>query len=222
MLSQLQYTVSRELLKIASTYNAGEFRQSINKPSGDFFYDPWTIKEEFIGSPWEKILQTLPYDIGEARIITLNPGTCYTVHADIDDRYHLAIAGDYSYLVDLNNNNIHKTDQDGIWYDMDAGQLHSAVNFGRLPRIQLVVRKLLTKTNLKNPVDVKVTTNISNLDKARFEFDQQISCWLNRANKKKIISEFSYVGAVVSFKLESEYIEEFKQCAGESFNVEIT
>jgi len=221
MLSQLPYTVPQDLLKVASTYNTDEFRQSINKPTGDFFYDPWIIKEEFIGTPWEKILQTLPFNVGEARIITLKPGTCYTVHADIDDRYHLSISGDHSYLVDLENNDIHKTQQDGIWYDMDAGRLHSAVNFGRLPRVQLVIRKLLTKTNLKNPLDIKVTTNISNLDKARFDFDQQISCWLNRANKRKIISNFLYEGAVVSFKLESEYIEEFRQCAGKSFNVEL-
>jgi hypothetical protein len=92
MLHTLPYTVDSTLLNEAQgSVPAVESKLTINQPTGNFFYDPWDIKEEFKGTVWETLLNTLPLDIGEARIIVLGNGTTYMSHTDIDDRYHLSL-----------------------------------------------------------------------------------------------------------------------------------
>jgi hypothetical protein len=131
MLERLGYKVPIELIsKALLELPSEEFRYSINNPTGRFFYDPWIIKQDLIGSVWDQILKTLPFPVGEARIAILKFGTCYQSHADIDDRYHLNLQGESSYLIDIDNNKLHKLNTDGFWYLMDAGRLHSATNFG--------------------------------------------------------------------------------------------
>lgn len=219
MLFKLSHTVSVDLISNAAQFLSEEFKETINTPTGDPFYDPWIIKDTLKDSVWDKILQTLPHPIGEARIITLKPASCYAIHADIDDRYHLNISGNKSYLVDLHNDTMYPLLCDKHWYSLDAGKLHSAVNFGRIPRIQLVVRKLLNPIILKNPVKIKIISNITNMDIARFEFDQTISCWLNQANKNNIISHFRYTGSEVSFQVECDQLSVLDSIAGQNFNV---
>lgn len=196
-----------------------DFRFSINRPSDNFFYDPWIIKEEFKDTVWDKILSILPENIGEARIIILKPGTCYFVHADIDDRYHLNLAGTYSYLVDLEDNTVHKLERDNSWYDMNASGKHSAANFGLTDRIQLVVRKLLLKNDLINPINVMIKS-VPNYE-ARFLFDETISTWLNRANKRGKISNFSYKEQHVLFDIEQDEINNIKEILPPGFSLEV-
>ncbi len=90
MLTKLNYTVSADLLQeAANSLPSEDFKSSINSPTGSFFYDPWVIKPEFENTVWNKILSTLPFEVGEARIIVLSYGDCYQSHGDIDDRYHV-------------------------------------------------------------------------------------------------------------------------------------
>ena len=146
MLTPTNYTVESILFQEACRSLPNEvMKTTINKPTGNFFYDPWILKDEYKGTVWETLYNSLPVVKGEARIIILDPRQCYQVHADIDDRYHLNILGDNSYLIDLVRDIMHPLAQDGIWYDMDASFLHTATNFGRRARVQLVVRKLLKK-----------------------------------------------------------------------------
>jgi len=155
MIFPTEHIVSKELLDSAyrSLPNV-ETKFSLNEPTGDFFYDRWKIKEQFKDTVWEEILDSLSVgDIGEARLINLDIERCYTMHADIDDRWHLSFNHNNSYLIDLATKKMHQPIP-GIWYSMDAGQLHSAVNFGDSTRYQLVVRKLLTKYNLREPVKI--------------------------------------------------------------------
>ena len=160
MLTQLQYTVSNELLQESLSDLPKDKKLTINQPIGDFFYTAWKIKEEYKNTVWDKILSSLPETVGEARIIILEPGTCYQSHCDIDDRYHLNISGTNSYLINLDDEIMYPIKHDGHWYKMNGGIRHSAVNFGQTPRIQLVVRSLLTNSVLNNPVTIKITTNI--------------------------------------------------------------
>ena len=126
----------------------------LNKPIGNFFYDPWNIKSEFIGTVWEKLLNSLHVtDMGQARILILEPGEVYQAHADIDDRWHLNILGEQSYLVNLDTQTMYKLKQDGLWHYMNTGYIHTACNFGPIPRIQLVVRRLLKHGTIKNPIN---------------------------------------------------------------------
>ena len=220
MLTPTNYTVDTSLFQEACRSLPKEgMRTTINKPTGSFFYDPWVIKDEYKGTVWETLYNSLPVTKGEARIIILDPNQCYQIHADIDDRYHLNILGDNAYLIDLIRNNMYPLSQDGIWYDMDAGVLHTAANFGRRARIQLVVRHLLKKNRLHNPVDLAIVTTMSNADHARSIFDSTVSPWLNEANKLGLISNFEFTAISTRFSIEQDKIDSLKNMLPEEFEL---
>ena len=152
MLASTHYTVSDTLLQQA-ILEIPEFETSIdlNYRTGNFFYDQWLVSDRFENTVWEEILNSLPTDIGQARLIKLKPEECYRSHADIDDRYHLSIISDNAYLVDLDDNAMYPTVVDGRWYLMDAGKRHSAINFSGQTRVQLVIRQLLIPGKIENP-----------------------------------------------------------------------
>ena len=211
MLQSLPYVVKPELLYEAEKLLPNvDFKSTINQPTGRFFYDPWEIKTEYKGTVWEEILNTLPYSIGEARLIRLQPQQCYTSHADIDDRWHLNITGKKSYLIDLDSTEMYETKRDFFWHLMNAGKLHSAVNFGNRDRCQLVVRKLLFDMDASDYKTVEITTNIDSLDTARYEFDNLFSPILNKLNKLRAISDFEYTREKVTFKISPFHMNDLK------------
>lgn len=223
MLTPTNYTTDKSLvLEAYDSLSTNVMKTPINKPIGDFFYDPWTIKDEYVGTVWETLYNSLPVtDKGEARIIVLNAGQCYQSHTDIDDRYHLNIAGNEIFLIDLVQEQMYRLEQDGIWYDMDAGLHHTAVNFGRTPRVQLVIRKLLKRNKIKNPLAIIIKTNLENLDMARYNFDNQVSPWLNSANKNGYISDFKHSPDEVKFTMDEQQLDQLKKYIGEEFEIEI-
>lgn len=219
MLTPTDYKVDTSLIEQAiQNYPIDASKFSINIPTGHFFYDSWKLKEELLGTVWETIYDSLPECKGEARIITLEPGTNYFSHADIDDRWHLSLDGNQSYIIDLINQKMFKTNRDGVWYFMNAGRLHTAANFGQIPRRQLVVRKLLTKNTLKDPVKLELIKIKDSFD-YRYQFDHNISPWLHSANKEKLITNFSYRNESVSFSIEKKYINDLLSLLGDSFGV---
>lgn len=222
MLTKLHYTVSKNLIQDALlSVPPTDFRLTINEPTGRFFYDPWEIKPEYKDTAWEKILNTLPAEFGEARIIGLKAGECYQCHSDIDDRYHLNLSGSESFIINIDSQEMFETTQDGFWYEMDASPRHSAANFGQVVRVQLVVRKLLTPNILSNPIDVKITPTRLDQNNARFFFDQTISVWLNYANKNNLITAFNYAPTCVSFTIEKIAIEDLKDILYPEFELHI-
>jgi hypothetical protein len=222
MLNKTDIIVSKDIIdKAISELPDTQFRFTFNKPAGNFFYDPWVIKPEFENTAWYILLKTLPPDIGEARIIKLDPGKSYVSHSDIDDRYHLNLAGDKCFLIDLDNQSMFPLLADCTWYDMDASPRHTATNFGNTQRLQLVVRKLLTHPNLKEPVKIKILSNIPDLEDRRFAFDDSISQWLNIANKRAIIDNFSYDLESVSFDIENSFIQELSGFLPQGFFLEV-
>lgn len=197
-----------------------DFRLAINQPSSDFFYDPWIIKPEFKGTIWQHILDSIPEDKGEARLIKLEPGTCYRSHADIDDRWHLSLTGEKSYLVNLESNILYPTVRDNHWHVIDTSIKHSAVNFGSKPRVQLVVRKLLTRNILKESITVSITLKEITEDR-RFVFDDVVSPWLNEANKNGTLYDFKFEEFEVLLVIEKDQIEQLRQAVQSHFNLEI-
>jgi hypothetical protein len=210
MLKQTPYSVSKALLDIAAnTPLLSDFKNTINAPTGKFFYDKWELLPVYKGTVWEEIMNTLPVDCGEARLIRLGPGTCYNSHADIDDRYHLNITGNYCYLVNIDTASMYKLIKDGIWYDFNAGPRHSAVNFGDVPRTQLVIRKLLKNNTLQDPVNVSIIVENMPLSNARYIFDDTVSLWLNHAVKQGILTGFDYSNnGTVCFTVERSHLHE--------------
>lgn len=180
--------------------NFTEVKTSLNQPTGNFFYDPWEIKPEYKGTVWETLLNSLPEVHGEARVIVMQPGTTYMAHADIDDRWHLNLQGNDSYLIDLENLDMHLLETTGYWYCMDAGRIHTASNYGSIPRVQLVVRKLLTNSTNKGLTQVIIKPASKQYD-YRFKFDNIVSPWLNRTNKNNKLADFSFNGEIVKFKV---------------------
>jgi hypothetical protein len=190
----------------------------INQPTNNFFYDPWVIKEHYKGSVWDQLLSALPTSIGEARIIVLEPGETYMAHADIDDRWHLNIDGTQSYLIDLSNKRMFELTPDGIWYNMDAGHIHVASNFGHVPRVQLVVRKLLVHCKLANTTRVKIEPAYDQND-YRYTFDNIVSPWLNRLNKYGAMNSFNFQGLAVEFNIADSVLPMLKEISKENFKI---
>lgn len=217
MLVKTSNTVLNNIINAALEDSLSVGKESINMPSGDFFYDPWIIKPEYNGTSWETLLNALPNNIGEARIIVMESPSCYTRHTDIDDRYHLNLSGDDSYLINLQNNDMHRLSCDGIWYEMDAGLPHTAINIGKHNRVQLVVRKLLTRNALNDSVSVSITAGGPN---PRYNFDNTLSVWLNRAVKTNIVDNFKQTEAGVCFDVERNNISELKNIIPREFKIE--
>jgi hypothetical protein len=220
MLTPTKYTVDTSLFQEVCYHLPKQgMKTTINRPTGNFFYDPWIIKDEYKGTAWETLYNSLPVTKGEARIIILDPAHCYQIHADIDDRYHLNIQGEECYLMDLVREQMYRLEQDGIWYDMDASFLHTATNFGRRARVQLVVRKLLKQNKLKNPIEVSLSTTIENTDDARFVFDNTLSPWFNEANKLGFINNFDHSPISIKFNIEKDKIDSLKRMLPTEFKI---
>ena len=220
MLTPTNYTVDPKLLQAACIQSSNEgMKTTINQPTGSFFYDLWVLKDEYKGTIWETLYNSLPISKGEARIIILKSNQCYQIHADIDDRYHLNLRGEACYLIDLIHDHMYPLEQDGIWYNMNAGLLHTATNFGRHPRIQLVVRHLLKQNKLKNPIAVSLSTTIANTDDARFVFDNTLSPWFNEANKLGFINNFDHSPISIKFNIEQDKIDAFKRILPIEFKI---
>lgn len=193
-------------------------RTALNAPTGDFFYDEWKIKDEFRETPWEEILATLPYTIGEARVITLDPNQSYMSHADIDNRWHLNLTGRQSYLMDLDVQKMYKQQNDGHWRYMFADKIHTAGNYGSTPRMQLVVREPLKHSRFTNLVNVEITPAHEQFD-YRYQFDNIISPWLNRKNQLGELDNFVYKDTFVSFSIAEHVKEELHYIATNLFNI---
>ena len=221
MLSATHHIVDSSIIKeLVNTVSTDQFKVTINQPTGDFFYDSWVINPELKGTVWEKVLESLPVDQGEARIIVLKSGTSYFCHADADDRWHLNLQSDRGYLIDIDNSEMHLLSTDGIWYHMNAGKLHTAVNFGSIDRIQLVVRQLLKRNILVDPVAVKITLKAEVRD-FRYQFDNTVSPWLNVANKQGIINNFKFINDEVMFDINRSAVSSLKKIVPNIFEVTI-
>ena len=182
----------------------------LTKPRGDFFYDPHILDEQYKGTEIEKVLDLIPMH-GEARVIVMEPGQSYSAHADVDDRWHLTLDADESYLVDLKNEKMYKSIADGTLYLMDSGSLHPASNYGYKPRYQLVIRKRLKGRHLNNPVFFNLTL-IDPPYNARYLFDKSFSILLNRLEKEEQITNFKKISdKEIEFVIENEQITKIKE-----------
>jgi len=193
-------------------------RTTLNKPTGNFFYDRWEIKDEFRNTAWEEVLNTLPYTIGEARVITLEPGQSYIGHADIDNRWHLNLTSRQSYLIDLDNEKMYRQSNDGHWRYMFADRVHTASNYGSTPRMQLVVRELLKRSTFTNLIGVEVAPAYEQFD-YRYQFDNIISPWLNRKNQAGELDNFVHKETSVSFKIPEHIKDELEEILNPLFSV---
>jgi hypothetical protein len=191
----------------------------LNEPTGDFFYDPWQIKDLYKDTIWEQVLNSMPMSIGQARIIKLAPGESYMAHADIDNRYHLNLTGEQAYLIDLDDEVMYKCERDNRWAYMDASRIHAATNYGSIPRLQLVVREPLRRS--RQPTDLVSISMEPAYEQTdfRYKFDKIFSPFLNRANWANKLADFAHTTFSLTFKLEREQLEEFEKLVNTDFKV---
>lgn len=216
MVESTDFYVDKELIKKALDNFPENKVTVLNQKTGSFFYDPWVIKPEYEKTIWKDILNILPYEKGESRLIILEPGETYMAHADIDDRWHLNLSGSYCYLIDLDNNKMYETRNDGMFYSMDASKIHVASNFGSTDRLQLVIRKLLKKSEKHDLVNISIRPNSDRYD-YRYEFDRVWSPWLNLQSKKGFISDFSFDDKIVSFKMSKILLKDLEDNSNNNF-----
>jgi len=213
-------TSSKEIYDLVKHLPEG--KNILNEPTGKFFYDPWQLKSEWQDTALDDLLKQIP-DHGEVRVIVLKPGESYFAHADIDDRYHLTLDAEQSYLIDIENEKMYPTIPDDTVYLMNTGVLHTASNYGYKNRYQLVIRKRLDSTNELHEsvlVMMSVKDPVYNL---RYLFDSSFSRLLNRLAKEECISNFDRINeTTIKFSLEKENITELlkmQQMCG--FKIEI-
>ena len=201
------YADAQEILNILPELEEG--KNELSRPTGKFFYDPWELLPQYKGTLLEVLYNKLP-EAGQARVMLMKEGTCYSEHADIDDRYHLTLDAESSYLIDMDNDFMNATTVNNTIYLMDGGTIHTAANFGHTPRAELVVRKLLKHNQLRNPARLNLAVRYDIFD-LRYRVDIVFSPGLNRANKKGIIDNFEPVSeSEMILDLEKECIDEFK------------
>ena len=169
-----------------------EGKNVLNRPTGNFFYDAWEVLPEYKGTAIEDLLKQLP-DHGEARVIIMKPGESYSAHADIDDRYHITLDAEQSFLHDIENEMMYATKPDNTVYLMNAGVLHSASNYGYKNRYQLVIRKRLQHNPMMNDPRQVVMTSIDPVYNLRYLFDSSFSILLNKLAKEKLIDAFARI-----------------------------
>jgi hypothetical protein len=101
---------------------------------------------------------------------------------------------------------------------MDTSLHHSAVNFGDIPRVQLVVRQLLTSSDLHNSKRINIVLDITKHD-YRYEFDDILSPWLNFGCKAGIINNFDVVDNTIIFDLSETHIDNLYALSNNRFNI---
>jgi hypothetical protein len=220
MFTNLSISITKELLdRAVNSIPQIDFRFALNRPTGNFFYDPWVINDDLKDSVWQEILQSIPEPIGEARLIKLDPGSCYRSHSDIDDRWHLSLISEKSFIIDLDTNQMFPLEVDLKWHFLNAGPRHSAVNFGHTPRIQLVVRSLLNRgTNIVSPISITIVPKSENISN-RFYFDDTVSPLLNLYTKQGLIDDFDPADHRVKLTIEKSKLQEFKSSINNFFDV---
>lgn len=214
MILPTEYEANKQQLNYLKDLCSSEHKMVLNKPTGDFFYDPWVVNDEYKGTPVESFLAQIP-DAGEARIIKQESGTCYFAHSDIDDRYHLNLSGDCAALIDITNNKNYFLEADMLVYIMDAGRTHSAANFGEHTRYQLVIRKLL-KNYAWTEIDITIHAGGEN---PRFKFDKYISPVLNQLVKRKMLSNFEILETGVKFRSNKVWAKVIRDSLPENFQI---
>ena len=197
---------SKEIFDLVKHFGPG--KNVLTKPKGDFFYDEWELLPVYNGTSLGELFYNIG-PVGEARINVMKPGECYTAHADIDDRFHLTLNSEHSFLTDIIWSKTFPCHADDTVYGMDAGRLHTASNYGYKNRYQLVIRRLLNRIDLQEPAVITCMALQPTPYNLRYLFDRSFSCLLNRLNKDGLISDFKKISDFcITFQVEQFALQE--------------
>jgi len=98
------------------------------------------LNPELRGTYFEEVFGLMPFKPFRARLMSLDPAVCYSIHRDQTPRYHIAIkTTPQARFVFTERQRIVHIPADGRVYFVDTREEHTAFNGGTEPRIHLVV-----------------------------------------------------------------------------------
>lgn len=97
------------------------------------------LHPELAGTWWEEFFATLPLKVYRARLLTIQPRTCYSIHTDRTPRIHIAIdTHPQARFIFTNPPALRHIPADGHAWWIDTTKEHSAMNGSLKPRIHFV------------------------------------------------------------------------------------
>jgi hypothetical protein len=106
------------------------------------------LHPDLTGTWWEGFFAGLPFKVYRARLMTMHPRTCYSIHADNNPRIHIAIKTHrQARFIFTSPPTLRHIPADGhIWW-VDTTKEHSAMNGSLEARIHLVACLVNTADN---------------------------------------------------------------------------
>jgi hypothetical protein len=87
---------------------------------------------------YKAVVAWSPLHIGRVRLMLRRPSSCYSMHKDESERYHLAIQSNADCYVLFKDVGIYQIPADGNLYQLEGRWPHTAFNAGKDDRIHLV------------------------------------------------------------------------------------
>lgn len=109
-----------------------------NDISQDHLYA--AINPELKGSYFEEVLNSIPFQPCRARLMAMTRGSCYSVHRDLAERFHIAVeTSPHALFIFPHHNEVFHVPEDGNLYFLNTLEEHTALNGDDRPRIHLVL-----------------------------------------------------------------------------------
>jgi len=103
------------------------------------------IHPELAGSWWDGFLKSFPFKLYRARLMTMRPKNCYSIHSDISPRMHIAIiTHPHARHIFTTPPAVRHLPADGSVWWVDTTKEHSAMNSSTIERVHLVACLLNT------------------------------------------------------------------------------
>lgn len=104
-------------------------------PQSDFC----KINPRFAGTYLEEIWKSFPYKVGRVRIMLLTQKHSYTLHRDMEPRYHIAVdTSPDTYLIYKDRPEWYHIPADSHLYRVETNHFHSAINCSPKLRTHIV------------------------------------------------------------------------------------
>lgn len=103
--------------------------------------DQWDkLHPDLVGTWWEDFFKSLPFKVYRARLLTMHPRSCYSIHVDDNPRLHIAIKTHKQARFIFTDPPVLKhIPADGYIWWVDTRQEHSAMNGSMEDRVHLVM-----------------------------------------------------------------------------------
>lgn len=170
---ETNYVSSNESLTATATsaydYLSTEKQMPLNTaPNSD--YTEWhpDLKDSYVSTIVPELEQLCGFKIGRIRLGWLMPGSGYPIHQDLEPlRLHIPlITNSNSYII--HEHNLYHMEYGKLYHLITTG-IHTAWNFGKLPRLHLVF------STYSIPEVEQAITDLANLDHLHTNFSQHIN-----------------------------------------------